>query len=111
MEGTDVAATTVHALFQLDGELHSKLDFSKLDDARVTFLMQLEVLLLDEVSMIDVRTWNTIVELLSVIDHNRRPDDQNTDAMGNIHVVLFGDFKSLGCNLVPIPTRLSQKLT
>ena len=40
--------------------------------------------------MIDVRTWNTIVELLSVIDHNRRPDDQNTDAMGNIHVILFG---------------------
>ena len=49
MEGTDVAATTIHALFQLDGELHSKLDFSKLDDAKVTFLMQLEVLMLDEV--------------------------------------------------------------
>ena len=40
--------------------------------------------------MIDVRTWNTIVELLSVIDHNRRPNDQNTDVMGNIHVILFG---------------------
>ena len=60
--------------------------------------------------MIDVRTWNTIVELLSVIDHNRRPDDQNTDAMGNIHVILFGDFKPLGCNLMPIRMRHSQSL-
>ena len=34
---------------ELDGELKSKLDFSKLDDATVAFLMQLEVLLLDEV--------------------------------------------------------------
>ena len=60
--------------------------------------------------MIDVRTWNTIVELLSVIDHSRRPDDQNTDAMGNIHLILFGDFKRLGCNLVPMRTRRSQSL-
>ena len=84
------SAYNADAWLRLDGELHSKLDFSKLDDAKVTFLMQLEVLLLDEVSMIDVRMWNTVVELLSVIDHNRRPDDQNTDALGNIHVVLFG---------------------
>ena len=54
-----------------------------------------------QVSMIDVRTWSTIVELLSVIDHNRRPDvdDKNTDALGNLHVILFGDFKPLGRNL------------
>ena len=49
VEGTDVAATTIHALFELDGELHSKMDFSKLDDPKVAFLLQLQVLLLDEV--------------------------------------------------------------
>ena len=48
VEGTDVAATTIHALFELDGELHSKMDFSKLDDPKVAFLLQLQVLLLDE---------------------------------------------------------------
>ena len=41
-------ATTIHALFELDGELHSKMDFSKLDDPKVAFLLQLQVLLLDE---------------------------------------------------------------
>ena len=39
---------TIHELLSLDGELHSKLDFSKLDDDKVAFLMLLEVLLLDE---------------------------------------------------------------
>ena len=48
VEGTDVAATTIHALFELDGELHSKMDFSKLDDPKVALLLQLQVLLLDE---------------------------------------------------------------
>ena len=41
-------ATTIHALFELDGELHSKMDFAKLDDPKVAFLLQLQVLLLDE---------------------------------------------------------------
>ena len=49
--GTDVSATTMHALFDLDIDLQSKLDFSKLDHEKVKMLMKLEVLLLDEVSM------------------------------------------------------------
>ncbi len=40
--------------------------------------------------MIDEKTWSVIVEILSVIDHSRRPNDPNTDAIGNIHVLLFG---------------------
>lgn len=52
-----------------------------------------------KVSMIDEVCWNTIVEILSVIDHSRRPDDRNTaDAFGNIHVILFGETAfSKGC--------------
>jgi hypothetical protein len=49
--GTDVAASTLHSLFDLDIELKSKLDFSKLDHEKVKLLVKLEVLLLDEVSM------------------------------------------------------------
>ena len=49
VENTDVAATTIHALLELDGELHSRLDFSRLDDDKVALLMSLQVLLLDEV--------------------------------------------------------------
>ncbi len=44
-----------------------------------------------QVSMIDEKTWSVIVEILSVIDHSRRPNDPNTDAIGNIHVLLFGE--------------------
>ena len=49
IENTDVAATTIHALFELDGELHSKMDFAKLDDPKVASLLRLQVSLLDEV--------------------------------------------------------------
>ena len=54
------------------------------------------MLLLDEVSMVDEKTWNTIVEILSIIDHSRRPNDSNTaDALGRIHIILYV-LKALG---------------
>ena len=49
--GSDVAASTLHSLFDLDIELKSKLDFSELDYEEVKLLVKLEVLLLDEVSI------------------------------------------------------------
>ena len=53
-----------------------------------------------QVSMIDEKTWNVIVEILSVIDHSRRPNDPNTDAIGNIHILLFGERPLPVCGLV-----------
>ena len=50
IEGTDVSASTIHTLFDLDTEFKSKLDFAKLSNSRVADLMALEVLLLDEAS-------------------------------------------------------------
>eukprot|EP00973_Karenia_brevis_P094463 12422633-Karenia_brevis.AAC.1 len=95
IEGTDVMATTLHSMFDLDTEFKTKLDFSKMDHAKVATLMLLEVLLIDEVSMIDVDCFNAIAEILSLIDHSKRPDKQPVDAYGNVHVILFGDFKQL----------------
>jgi hypothetical protein len=46
IEGTDVCALTLHALFDLDGELQSRLDLSKLDNHKTKELMSLDVLLL-----------------------------------------------------------------
>ena len=47
-------ATTLHALFDLDGETYqTKLDFSQ-KSQRVIDILSLDVLLMDEVSMIDV---------------------------------------------------------
>ena len=54
IEGTDVGATTIHALFDLDATFQSKLDFARFDNPKVKALLDMQVLLLDEVSMLDV---------------------------------------------------------
>jgi hypothetical protein len=52
--GTSVSATTLHNTFGFDGECESKLDFSKNTDQKVAELIALQLLLIDEVSMLDV---------------------------------------------------------
>ena len=52
--GTIVSASTLHNTFGFDGEYESKLDFSKTTDQKVAELIGLELLLMDEVSMLDV---------------------------------------------------------
>ena len=44
-----MAATTIHNMFEFDGEYKTRLDFGKLAGEKVSLLMALEVLLLDEV--------------------------------------------------------------
>ena len=95
IEGTDVGATTMHAMFDLDTEFKTKLDLAKLEHVKVAVLMALEVLLLDEVSMIDVDCFGILSEILSNIDHSKRPNAHTSDAYGNVHIILFGDFKQL----------------
>ena len=57
IEGTGVSATTLHAMFDFDTELQTKLDFSKSANKKIKGLLELEVLFLDECSMIDVDAW------------------------------------------------------
>ena len=56
--------------------------------------------------MVDEKVWNVIVEILSVIDHSRRPNDTNTDALGRLHVILFGELPAIkkggGCMLCAV---------
>jgi hypothetical protein len=91
LSGTDVSASTIHSLFDLDGEMITKLDFAKVDTPKVAVLLAIQVLMIDEFSMLDEPAWNTIASLLSIIDHSRRPNDQKATTLGNIHVILFGD--------------------
>ena len=44
----------MHNTFGFDGEYESKLDFSKTTDQKVAELIALQLLLIDEVSMLDV---------------------------------------------------------
>ena len=95
LEGTDVCANTIHTMFDLDTEFNTKLDLAKLNNTKVADLMSMEVLLLDEVSMMDEDCWKTIVKLLSDVDHNRHPNARYADDFGHMHIILFGDFKQL----------------
>jgi len=45
--GTDVAATTIHALLDLNPDMESRLDFTK-GNAKTAALMSLDVLFIDE---------------------------------------------------------------
>ena len=53
-------------------------------------LLNLNVLLLDEVSMIDDACFSGICNVLSIIDHTRRPNAKAADCFGTVHVLLFG---------------------
>ena len=52
--GTIVSASTLHNTFGFDGDYASKLDFSKTTDQKVAELISLQLLMIDEVSMLDV---------------------------------------------------------
>ena len=53
-------------------------------------LLNLNVLLLDEVSMIDDACFSGICNVLSIIDHTRRPNARAEDCFGLVHMLLFG---------------------
>ncbi len=72
IEKTGVSATTLHNMFELDGEYKTKLDFGKTASPKVAELIALEVLLLDEVSMVDELYFEGIQNICSIIDHSRR---------------------------------------
>ena len=94
---------TIHALLDLNPDMESKLDFSK-GTPKTAVLSSLGVLFIDEVSMIDVGCWQAVAQAFSVIDHTKRPHDRSGDAFGELHVLLFGDFKQL----LPGASRLVQ---
>ena len=52
-----------------------------------------------QVSMMDVAIFRAITDVLSIADHVRRNGEggglEQRDAIGNVHIILFGDFKSV----------------
>ena len=88
--GTDVQASTIHALLELDYDLKSKLDLAKTEHPKVAALLALEVLFIDEVSMIDVDCWSAVSEVFAAVAHGKRPDARAADDFGELHLILFG---------------------
>jgi len=64
-----------------------------MEKAKVKELHRTDVLMIDEISMMDVDIWQGIEEVMSIVDHNRRPRASAGDNFGHVHVVLFGDYK------------------
>ena len=68
---TDVAAVTIHNLFEFDGEFSSRMDFAKLTSSKVKDLLLMQVLLLDEVSMLDTDCFDgTVQQHISIARFN-----------------------------------------
>ena len=59
-QGTDIRATTIHHLFDFDGEFTTRLDFTKIDQDKVRQILELQLLMWDEVSMVDTNCWNKV---------------------------------------------------
>ena len=83
-------ASTIHALLELDYDLKSKLDFAKTEHPKVAALLALEVLFIDEVSMVDVDCWTAASDVFAAVAREKRPDARAADDFGDIHLILFG---------------------
>ena len=66
------------------------MDLTKTGHPKVAALIALEVLFIDEVSMIDVDCWTTVSEVFAAVAHAKRPDPRAADGFGEIHLILFG---------------------
>ena len=96
VEGTGVAATTVHTLFGLGFELVSKLNWHKADDPDVAALIRMKLWLLDEASMVDDQFWKCITSILEAAQRGRRSAPHAApDKLGQVHVLIFMDVKQL----------------
>jgi hypothetical protein len=96
IEGTNVRASTIHALCDLDGKFRTRRDLTKMDDDVVRGLFALDVLALDEVSMIDDEFWEGLENIFGQFALESKPSrGLLADPWGDKHVLLFGDFQQL----------------
>ena len=71
--GTDIVATTIHTFFNHDTDFKTKCDLANLEDGVVQALLAMQVLLLDEVSMVDDEWWSSLEKILSTLNFVRHP--------------------------------------
>ena len=86
-----------HGLFEFDADYQTKMVFANLENKKVINLIEMQVLMFDEVSMLDTLCWQKIVDFFTIAEHSRprKRNRPSQDELGNIHVILFGDFKQL----------------
>ena len=83
IEGTDIGATTIHHLFNLKPGLDTNFDLANEDDPKLQQLAAMDVLFVDEFSMLDVEIWSVVQDFLKALDHVRRNNRRRgADAYG-----------------------------
>ena len=87
----------MHNLFDLGASYETKLDFTKHQHEKVSALVRMAILLLDEVSMLDCDIYEAITKLLGLADHSRRGHVEGADEYGSVHLILFGDARCIAC--------------
>ena len=65
--GTDITASTIHSFLGLHADMTSDLNLGKCSDGRVRNLWSMDVLAIDEVSMIDVGAWFAMKDQLATV--------------------------------------------
>jgi len=96
LQGTDIIASTFHHMLGMDSEMQSKLDFTDVTNAKVQNLLSMKVFLFDEVSMVDSDCWWQLESIFETLRKARGVSGKNVqDSFGDVHVLLFGDFKQL----------------
>ena len=96
LQGTDIIASTFHHMFGMDSEMQSKLDFTDASNAKVQNLLAMKVFQFDEISMVDSDCWWQLENIFETLRKARGVNGTNVqDSFGDVHVLLFGDFKQL----------------
>ena len=96
LRGTDIIASTFHHMFGMDSEMQSKLDFTDAGNAKVQNLLVMKVFQFDEISMVDTDCWWQLESIFETLRKARGVIGTNVqDCFGDVHVLLFGDFKQL----------------
>ena len=70
--GTDIGATTLHHLFDLKPGLDTNFDFAKEENPKLRQLAMMDVLFVDEFSMLDVEIWSVMQRFLKALELLKR---------------------------------------
>jgi len=95
--GTSIHATTIHNLLKLNPSLDTNFDFERCEDnPQLQQLIAMDVLFVDEYSMIDVELWTVLQRFLIKLAHVKREHQRKgpaADEHGSVHILIFGDAK------------------
>ena len=61
----------------------------------------MEVLLLEDVNMLDEKRFAGVCEVLSTMNHGKRPHTREADCFGPVNLIAFGDFRQEISLLLP----------